>query len=44
MENEKKNPNKDTKEKIDKIRLDVLDKDKCKEIAKQLTKYIKNNN
>lgn len=43
MENNKRNINKTIKtdEKLDKMRFDLSDEEKCKIIAKKLTEYIK---
>ena len=45
MENKNKNLNKasETDKKIDKMRVDLSDSEKCKIIAKKLTEYIKDN-
>lgn len=44
MENNNKNKNKETDKKIEKMRYDLEDKEKCKIIAKKLSEYIKNGN
>jgi len=38
---DKTNKNKETENKLDKMKHDVLDKEKCKTIAQKLTEYIK---